>query len=119
MKILINSIVFGLALNIGIGSTFFPQIENAFNSKCSVKYEQTFEQPLFTLREAKEMMGKKVLSKSKKFRANQIGRIIHIEMLGQDKFLVAVNWSKDINDKDYYLTFHGKNAFEDDLRIID
>jgi len=81
--------------------------------------KKTLDRPLFTLKKANVLLGKKVLSKSKAFKANKIGRIIHIEMVGQDKFLVGINWSENLEDKDYHLTFHDKEWFESNFEVLD
>ncbi len=119
MKILISSLVFTLTLCLGISSVIFNNFENPFKHDCTTWDNETLNRPLFTLKEANKLSGKKVRSKSNTFKTNEIGRIIHIEMVGQDKFFLAINWSENFDDEEFHLTFHDKEWFEKDFEVLD
>ena len=77
------------------------------------------KKPLFTLTEIKPILGKKVISKNEYFEAEQTGRVINFEMVGQNKFLAVIYWGNGADDNDSTLTFHDKQGFSENFKIID
>ena len=67
--------------------------------------------PLFTLEEGKQLLGKRVRAENSKLYPQNIGRIRHLEMVGQDKFFMMVDWEVAPDDGKESLRFYDKNDF--------
>ncbi len=86
---------------------------------CGRRTDETPGKPLFTIREANQLFGKKVISKNGNFRKSEIGRIVSFEMVAPDKFLIEIYWGKGAADENSTVTFHDKESFSRDLELVD
>ena len=115
--VFISAAVFGLA--VSDSPEMSGKIENYLHRDCARWADETFDKPLFTLREANHLLGKKVFSRNKNFRNNETGRIISIEMVAPDEFLMEVYWGNGAEDENSTVTFHDKENFSRDFRVLD
>ncbi|CAN5637908.1 hypothetical protein BH20ACI4_BH20ACI4_31340 [soil metagenome] len=117
LSVFISTMIFGLAI-----SDLFKlssKMDNFTHQNCVRWGDDTFEKPLFTLQEAKFLLRKKVISKKENFRKGEIGRIMRLEMVGQDKFLVEIYWGNGATDENSLTTLHGPEWFPKDFEIVD
>ncbi len=110
--VFVSTMLFGLIVSDLFGLPL--KLDNYAHQNCVRWADETFERPLFTLNEAKPLMRKKVTSKDGK-----TGRIIRWEMVGYDKFFVAVYFGNGAADENSSLTFYDKNRFSEELKIVD
>lgn len=111
LVVFLATMIFGL-----IVSTDFT---NKSNSDFAHSTNETFENTFFTLLEANRLTGKKVISKNRNFRNGETGRIISFEMIAPDKFLIEVYWGKGALDENSTVTFHCKESFSGEFRVLD
>jgi hypothetical protein len=72
----------------------------------------------FTLDEANEIFGKKVISKDRDFNFEKSGRIISYEMVSPDKLLIEIYWGNGADDENSTVTFHDKTSFPENFEIV-
>lgn len=118
LVVFVSTMLFGLIISDSFD--YSAKFDNYLHPNCARWEGEIIEKPLFTLNELKQLNGKKVISLNDNFdKKGEIGKVIHFEMVGQDKFLVAIYWGNGAEDKDSYLTFHGKEGFSEDFRVVD
>lgn len=105
--------IFVLTLAAGIcfggSEAISERISNYLHHDCARWDEQTLARPLFTLKEVHLLLGKKVHLKNSKFHPDNVGRTRMIQMVGQDKFLLVIDWKIDPQLGKETLMFHDKD----------
>lgn len=117
LAVFISTMLLGLVISNSLVS--YTKVDNYLHRNCAKWGDETLEKPLFTLQEAVSLIGKKVISKDGSFKNNETGRIISIEMVATDKFLVEIYWGKGVFDEKSDVTFHDKNLLSEDFEIFD
>ena len=120
-------IVFSAFLTAMIGGLVLAELfegaaefESYLHQDCVRWSADKYDKPLFTLSEAKTLLGKRIVSRGENFRPRETGKIVHLETVGRDKFLIAVYWGPDAADENSApLTFYDKERFSRDFEIID
>lgn len=121
MKNFLVLTVFLSAAMIGFLSSnlFQPKAENrqlfSRNNFCEFKNPSP---EFFTLGEANEIFGKKVISKNRDFNFGESGRIISFEMISPNEFLIEIYWGNGADDENSTVTFHDKTSFLKDFEIV-
>jgi len=104
-------ITFILALTLGLSLTDSEKIKNLFHHECTNWSKETLALPLFTLEEGKQLLGKRVhvenFANAELYPHNS-GRVRLLEMVGQDKFLIMVDWDVDPYEGKESLRFYDK-----------
>lgn len=80
-----------------------------------------FENPdeqFFTLEEANEVSGKKVISKKRNSIFGKSGRIVSFEMIAPDEFLIEIYWGNGADDENSAVTFHDKSSFLENFEVV-
>jgi hypothetical protein len=93
------------------------EIEQSFYQNNFCEFSD-FEEKYFTLDEANEIFGKKVISKDRNFNFEKSGRIISYEMFSPDKLLIEIYWGNGADDENSTVTFHDKISFQRDFQIV-
>lgn len=117
LSVFVLTMIFGLAVTESIDLS--GKFHNYVHRDCARWEGETVKKPLFNLTEIKNLLGKKKISEDKNFKSGQTGRVIHFEMVGQDRFLAVIYWGNGADDNDSSLTFHDKKSFSGDFKIID
>ena len=117
LSVFISTMIFGLAVTESFDLS--GKFKNYLHRDCARWEGEIMKKPLFTLTEIKPILGKKVISKNEYFEAEQTGRVIHFEMVGQNKFLAVIYWGNGADDNDSTLTFHDKQGFSENFKITD
>lgn len=117
LAVFLSTMLFGLI--VSGSSDLANELNDSVHSDCARWSEETKNKPLFTLREANYLSGKKVISKTRGFRKNEIGRIVSFEMVAPDKFLIEIYWGGGAEDENSTVTFHDKEWFAKDFEILD
>lgn len=113
--------VFLFSTLIGLFSSglFQPKLENRqfFNQNNFCEFKDS-EEKFFTLDEADELFGKKVISTNRDFNFDKNGRIISFEMVSPNKFLIEIYWGNGADDEHSTVTFHDKTSFLKDFKAV-
>lgn len=115
--VFVSTMLFGLIVSDLFGLPL--KLDNYAHQNCVRWADETFEKPLFTFHEAKSLLRKKVISNKENFRKGETGRIMRLEMVGQDKFLIEIYWGKGATDEKSLVTLHGPEWFSKDFEILD
>lgn len=122
MKNFLALTAFSISVIVGLMLSAAPSAVLSFGKilhrDCVRREKITTEKPLFTFEEAKDLIGKKAYSKNPNFRKGEFGRIISLEMIGTDKFLIGIYWGKGVDDENSSLTFHDKEWFQKDFEFV-
>lgn len=95
------------------------KLDNYAHQNCIRWDEYKPKTSLFALSEVSPLLRKKVISKNEIFRKGETGRIMFLQPVGKDKFMVAVYWGNGTEDEKSNLTFFDKNRFSEELEILD
>lgn len=91
--------------------------EQHFNRHNFCEFKDSAEE-FFTLEEANEILGKKVISKDRNFNFEKRGRIVSFEMVSPNKLLIEIYWGNGADDENSTVTFHEKISFTEKFEIV-
>lgn len=117
LSVFVSTMLFGLIVSDLFD--FSAKLDNYLHRHCARWEGEIVKKPLFNLTEIKQILGKKVISKNENFGAEETGRVINFEMVGQDKFLAVIYWGNGVDDNDSTLTFHDKESFLREFELVD
>lgn len=116
----LTTFLFTALIGLFASSLFQPKSEKRqlveHNDFCELKNSAP---EFFTLDEANDVFGKKVISKNRDFRFEKSGRIISIEMISPNKLLIEIYWGNGADDENSTVTFHDKTSFLKDFEVVD
>ncbi len=95
------------------------KVDDYIHQNCVTWGYNVPEPSRFTLKEAKPLLRRKVLSKSENFRKGETGKVMYLQIVGKDKFMVAIYWGNGAGDENSSLTFHNKEWFSRDFELVD
>lgn len=101
-----------LATGIGFGGAekISEKVSGYIHYDCARWDDQTLARPLFTLKEVQPLLGKKVHLKNSKFHPDNAGRTRMLQMVGQDKFFLIVDWKIDPEQGKEILSFYDRDV---------
>lgn len=117
LSIFVTTMIFGLVTSDRFDLS--GEFESFLHRDCVRWTDDELNKPLFTLQEANNLLGKKVILANTALRKNKIGRIISFEMVAPDKFMIEIYWGNGADDENSTVTFHDKESFLKEFEVLD
>jgi len=115
----LTAFLFTTLIGLLSSNLFQPKLENEqFHKQNNFREFKNSGEGFFTLDEANEIFGRKVISKNRDFNFEKSGRIISIEMISTNKLLIEIYWENGADDENSTVTFHDRTSFQRDFEVV-